>query len=71
MSRILLINPPMTQEELYSDYGVAAATLPPLGICYIAAVLEKNHHTVKIIDGMAEKNAAWIDHAAFLVVNKA
>ena len=48
----------MTQEEIYSDYGVAAAILPPLGICYIASVLEKKGHNVNIIDGIAEKTTS-------------
>ncbi|HDY89454.1 MAG TPA: radical SAM protein, partial [bacterium] len=55
MAKILLINPALTPEEIYSDYGVASATLPPLGLCYIAAVLERDLHEIKIIDGVAEK----------------
>jgi anaerobic magnesium-protoporphyrin IX monomethyl ester cyclase len=55
MAKILLISPPLTPEEIYSDYGIASAVLPPLGLCYIAAVLEKENHEVKIIDGVAEK----------------
>lgn len=45
----------MSQEEIYSDYGKMAPILAPLGICYIAAVLEKNGHNVRIIDSVAEK----------------
>ena len=45
----------MTQEEIYSSYGVAAAILPPSGICYLASVLENEGHVVQIIEGIAEK----------------
>ncbi len=55
MAKVLLINPPLTKEEIYSAYGVASAVLPPLGLCYISAVLEKEPHTIKIIDAIAEK----------------
>lgn len=55
MAKILLINPPLTKEEIYSKYGVASAVLPPLGLCYISAVLEKESHAIKIIDAIAEK----------------
>lgn len=55
MSKILFISPPMSLGEIYSNYGAVAATLPPLGICYIAAVLEQAGHGVRIIDGIAEK----------------
>jgi anaerobic magnesium-protoporphyrin IX monomethyl ester cyclase len=58
MAKVLLINPPLTNEEIYSDYAVASAVLPPLGLCYIASILEKNHHEVKIIDGVAEKTGS-------------
>ncbi len=45
----------MRQEEIYSDYAMMAPILAPLGICYIAAVLEKNNYNVRIIDSIAEK----------------
>lgn len=51
----MLLNPPMSQAEIYSDYNKMAPILAPLGICYIAAVLEKNGHNVRIIDSIAEK----------------
>ncbi len=47
----------MTQAELYSDYGAGAAVLAPLGLCYLASFLEKEGHTIKIIDGVAEKTS--------------
>lgn len=48
---ILLIFPPITLEERYGRRvdGVGGV-LPPLGLAYIAAVLEKHGHEVAIID---------------------
>ncbi|MCB4790816.1 MAG: B12-binding domain-containing radical SAM protein [Elusimicrobia bacterium] len=49
--KITLINPSlMRQDELRWDKG---GTYPPLGLCYIAAVLRNNKHEVNIIDGEA------------------
>jgi anaerobic magnesium-protoporphyrin IX monomethyl ester cyclase len=47
--KVLLINPPDTASK-YKFIGLIA---PPLGISYIAAVLEENEIDVKIIDGAA------------------
>lgn len=47
--KVLLINPPDTVSK-YKFIGLVA---PPLGIAYIAAVLEENGIEVKIIDGSA------------------
>ena len=56
MSNILLINPPLTREELFERGSkVVGSILPPLGLAYVAAVLEKNGHKVKVIDGIAEE----------------
>jgi len=56
MSNILLINPPLAREELFERGSkVVGSILPPLGLAYIAAVLEKNGHKVKVIDGIAEE----------------
>lgn len=52
--RILLINPPIATEKVYSRYSFAAPTLPPLGLCYLASVLLKNEQEVKIVDCIAE-----------------
>jgi len=49
--KILLISPGFT--EIYGNYAPAAKVgvlWPPMGIAYIAAVLEKEGHEVKIID---------------------
>jgi len=55
MSHVLLANPPLTREEFYKRGAkYAGAILPPLGVAYIAAMLEKYGHKVKIYDGIAE-----------------
>jgi anaerobic magnesium-protoporphyrin IX monomethyl ester cyclase len=45
--KIILINPPALKVESCSLLGI---TVPPLGLAYLAAVLEKEGHLVKIID---------------------
>lgn len=48
LARILLINPPTPPEvELYSTAGFVA---PPLGLAYLASVLERNGYKVEILD---------------------
>lgn len=56
MAKVLLINPPMlTKDGKYIDgYQGVRPKLPTLGLAYIAALLGKKGHNVKIIDGMAE-----------------
>lgn len=49
--KIVLINP-----SYYAVYGnLKAPEHPPLGLAYIAAALEADHHSVRIIDVDAEK----------------
>ena len=47
--KILLMIPPVG--VLYGSYKDLAPSRPPLGLAYIAAVLEKNNYKVKIFDG--------------------
>jgi hypothetical protein len=47
--RITFINPPQTNSK-YKFIGVVA---PPLGISYMAAVLEENNFDVSVIDASA------------------
>ena len=47
--KITFINPPQTASK-YKFMGVIA---PPLGMAYIAAVLEKNNYDVSIVDACA------------------
>jgi radical SAM superfamily enzyme YgiQ (UPF0313 family) len=51
---ILLINPSITKTEVYAKYSSGAPCLPPLGLCYLAAVLLENGYEVKILDCVAE-----------------
>ncbi len=52
--RTLLLNPPYEKDKIFRrSMKKLGAVLPPLGIAYIAAVLEKDGHVVKIIDGPA------------------
>lgn len=55
MSKIWLINPPMSPEEMFVQ-GVkgSASIIPPLGIAYIAAYLIQNGHECEILDGVVE-----------------
>ncbi len=54
MAKILLINPPLSSEELFKRGAKdTASIIPPLGLAYLAAVLENKGHRVKIIDGIA------------------
>ncbi|RLI05488.1 B12-binding domain-containing radical SAM protein [Candidatus Bathyarchaeota archaeon] len=49
--KVLLVQPPLTPEiELYSTAGIVA---PPLGLAYLAAVLEKYGYPVEILDAPA------------------
>jgi anaerobic magnesium-protoporphyrin IX monomethyl ester cyclase len=53
--RVLFINPSIAQAEVYAKYSAGAPVLPPLGLCYLAAVLLKEGHEVKILDCVAER----------------
>ncbi len=49
--KILLIFPPQNLNERYArDMGDVGGFLPPLGLCYMAAILERDGHEVKIMD---------------------
>lgn len=48
--RVCLINPPRIQPKVWGKPNV----FPPIGLAYVAAVLEKNGHTVSIIDAPTE-----------------
>jgi len=58
--RILLINPPITLREVYGEYASCAPVWPPLGLCYIASVLLRRGHEIRLLDCMAE-NAEMAD----------
>src|SRR3989338_2827890 len=57
MTKIVLISPPFGEEESAGKTESMKAVLniiPPLGLCYIAAVLEKNGYDVSIIEGQLD-----------------
>ena len=59
--KVLLINPPLTAKEQARDFEAAVNVLPPLGIAYIAAVLEQDGFEVSIIDSLVMKvTHSWI-----------
>lgn len=54
--KVALINPPITSRERYGmNLGDIGGHQAPLGLCYIAAFLEKRGFEVLIIDAEAEK----------------
>lgn len=55
--RILLINPPVTLEQVYGPYASGAPVLPPLGFCYVATALLKLGYEVELLDCVAEKSS--------------
>ncbi|MEA2036026.1 MAG: radical SAM protein [Nanoarchaeota archaeon] len=52
---VLLINPIWTYEKRHAYSGVGNV-LPPLGLAYIAAVIENKCHNVKIFDGQVSSD---------------
>jgi len=56
--KILLMNPPMKEEELFTNSSKETASrIPPLGLGYLAAYLEREGHEVRIWDGFVEKDS--------------
>lgn len=52
--KVLFISPPYPKDRIFrKSMKNLGAVLPPLGVAYIAAMLEKDGHEVKIIDGPA------------------
>ncbi len=51
--KILLVIPPNSQEERYGKFSSIGTLYPPLGLAYIAAVLEKNNFEVRVVDSEA------------------
>lgn len=53
IKRVMLINPPVLIERT-DKYEESYGALPPIGLGYLAAVLEKNGYEVKILDAVVE-----------------
>ena len=47
---IILVSPPISTFERYGKLADVGSVTPPLGICYIASVLEKEGYSVSIVD---------------------
>lgn len=55
--KVILVNPPIFQSSIQGIRPIVENLFynsPPLGLCYLAAVLEKEKHEVKIIDAAVE-----------------
>ncbi len=53
--KILFLTPPYKKDKIFrKSMKHLGAVLPPLGIAYVAAVLERDDHEVRIIDATAE-----------------
>jgi radical SAM superfamily enzyme YgiQ (UPF0313 family) len=54
VARVLLIQPPLKSDELFSRGSKSSASIiPPLGLAYISAYLREHGHTCRILDGVA------------------
>ena len=53
--RVLLINPPWVVIRDDNIWRNVASVMPPLGLAWLAAVLERDKHEVKILDAHAER----------------
>jgi radical SAM superfamily enzyme YgiQ (UPF0313 family) len=54
--KVFLCTPHLTGEARYGKFKEVGSFLPPLGICYLGSMLEKNGHEVRIIDGQLGEN---------------
>lgn len=50
--KIVLVNAPLTKHQLQGDFEDVANVLPPLGIGYVAAVLEREGFKPQILDAL-------------------
>jgi magnesium-protoporphyrin IX monomethyl ester (oxidative) cyclase len=53
--KILLINPPNTMDDVLGKASVFVSELDPLGLLYIAAVLEHDGHEVVVLDAFIDR----------------
>lgn len=52
---VLLIQPPLKPDELYTRGSRSTASLlPPLGLAYVAAYLKSKGHRVRVLDGIVD-----------------
>ncbi len=50
MSKIILVNPPLSGKERYGELAEAGVYMPPLGLGFLASALRKEGFEVKILD---------------------
>jgi radical SAM superfamily enzyme YgiQ (UPF0313 family) len=53
--KIFLVNPIASHRQLGYLYRKLIAPIPPLGLCYLAAILRKNNFNVTVVDQYASK----------------
>jgi anaerobic magnesium-protoporphyrin IX monomethyl ester cyclase len=53
--RVLLVNPPWVIRSRTNVWRNVASIMPPLGVAWLAAVLEQEGHAVSILDAHAER----------------
>lgn len=51
---IILVNPPLTLKERFGRFAAAGNVMPPLGLCYLAAMCREKGLKTEIIDAPAE-----------------
>ncbi len=49
----------------YHESIIATSSVPPIGVCYLAAVLEQEGHRVEVIDGFGEALEQTYTHGVF------
>lgn len=56
--KVLLMNPPMKEKELFTESSKETASrIPPLGLAYLASYIKQEGFEVKIWDGFVEKDS--------------
>lgn len=60
MSKVLLVNPPLTTEERYGVHFQSGGNTPPIGLALLATILLENHIEVQIIDGAITNDYQYI-----------
>lgn len=51
--KVVLLNPPMRAQQVYGNLVRWGSVSPPLGLCYIASLLQKNCYDVHLLDAEA------------------
>jgi len=54
IKKIVLVNPPMKQEQVYGEFADWGSITPPIALCYIAGFLREKGFEIDIIDAEAK-----------------